>query len=119
MCQGVTDMPFIKIFTQKDDQKLDLKKLVKEISADMGVEPERLNIFTEAYPSGSSFRASGNDSPVIDISARAYNGQEWIQRLMTASSKAVAEQLNVSEDSINVFVHPIEDGYLLMNGKFV
>jgi len=111
-------MPIIKIFTQKDDQKLDLKTAAELISADMGIGPERLNLFAEAYSSGNCYRASGNDNPVINISARAHNGQEWIQRLMAASAKAVAAQLNVSEDSVIVYAHEIEDGYLLINGNF-
>ena len=111
-------MPIIKIFTQKDDQKLNIKTASELISSEMGIEPERLNLFVEAYTSGKSYRASGNDSPIINISARAHNGQEWIQRLMAASAKAVAAQLNVSEDSVIVYAHQIEDGYLLMNGKF-
>ena len=112
-------MPIIRVLIQREDQKLDPKAALLEISADMGIKPERLNLFVEAYPSGWSYRASGIDSPIINISARTHNGQEWIQRLMTASAKAVARQLSLSEERVVVYAHLIEDGYFLADGKFI
>lgn len=112
-------MPIIRVLLQSDKQKIDPKAALMDISADVGVEPERLNLFVETFMQDSCFRASGITSPIINISARAHNGREWIQSLMAASTKAVAKQLQVSEDSIMVYVNFIEDGYLLSNGKFI
>jgi hypothetical protein len=109
-------MPIIRVLIQRDDQKLDPKAALFDISSEMGIDPERLNLFVEAYPFGTCYRGSGNDSPIINISARTHNGQEWIQRLMTASARAVAKQLDVGEERIVVYAHLIEDGYFLANG---
>jgi len=105
--------------TRKEGRRPDLKRTADDISAETGIPAERMNIFEEVYPEGASYTASGNYEPIVCIAACRKNGQEWIQRLMAAAAKTVAEQLLVPRESVSVYVSLIDEGYLLVDGRFL
>ncbi|MEA4895016.1 MAG: hypothetical protein VB064_07105 [Oscillospiraceae bacterium] len=112
-------MPMIRIITDSEKPDINLEKAVTQISAEMGMESSRLNLMLEAYEADTFYRGCGGRFPIIQISARRHNGVEWIQRLMSASAKAVAGQLSLRSEDVTVITHYIEDGLLLDKGSFV
>ncbi|HBH13595.1 MAG TPA: hypothetical protein DDX29_10865 [Clostridiales bacterium] len=111
-------MPFITVKLPTKEYKLDVEKLGNEISTQTPIELNRLNVILSSMDSQTFFRGNGTDYPAVHVEASARNGKEFIQKLLQVSTQLVEKQLNLPENSVTGYAHPIEEGYLLKSGEF-
>ena len=111
-------MPIITIKTPYPAERLCLKTIVEAVNADTGIEMERLNVLVEPYSPQNYYNINTNQRVIVHVEASIHNGKETIQTIMSTVCRIVREQLNIEEDQIAVYAHPIEDGYLLFNKKY-
>lgn len=111
-------MPFITVKIPNPKYKLDIEKLGQDISIQAPIEINRINVILSSMDSQTFFRGNGTDYPVVHIDASIRNGKEFIQKLLQVSTQLVEKQLNIPENSVVGYAHPIEEGYLLKDGEF-
>lgn len=111
-------MPFITIKVPKKEMKLDAQKLGKNISEKANLEIHRVNLIIEYHDNDTFFKGANNDYPIVHLAAGAGNGQEFIQTLAKATANLVEKELKLAENSVLAYCHPIEQGFLLVNGEF-
>lgn len=112
-------MPVITIKMFGTEEKLDIQKAAEDICSTLGVERSKINVLAEYFPEGDFVKGSGDKDPIIHISVMKKNGKEWIQALMSAAASAVKEQVHIEAERIAVYAHLIEDGNIVLNGKFI
>lgn len=111
-------MPIITIKMFGTMNKLDIQGVAEDICATLGIERSRINVMAEYFAENDYIKGSNDNDPIIHISVRKNNGKEWIQALMRAAASAVKEQLPIGTEQITVYTHLIEDGNIMLNGKF-
>lgn len=110
-------MPFITVKIPAKKYKLDIQKLGNDISTQTPLELNRVNVILMTMDSETFFRGNGTDYPAVHVEAGVGNGKEFIQKLLQISTQLVEKQLNLPENSVTGYSHPIEEGYLLVNGE--
>ncbi|MBV1756934.1 MAG: hypothetical protein KMY55_03730 [Dethiosulfatibacter sp.] len=111
-------MPFITVKIPTPQYKLDVEKLGQDISTLTPIEINRINVILTSMDSQTFFRGNETDYPVVHIEASIRNGKEFIQKLLQVSTQLVEKQLNLPENTVVGYAHPIEEGYLLKGGEF-
>ena len=112
-------MPIITIKMFGTMNKLDIQGVAENICATLGIDRSRINVMAEYFAENDYIKGSDDNDPIIHISVRKNNGKEWIQALMRAAASAVKEQVPIGEERIAVYTHLIEDGNIILNGKFI
>jgi hypothetical protein len=110
-------MPFITLKIPTSKHKLDIEKLGQDISTQTPLELKRVNVILITMDSETFFRGNATDYPVVHVEAGIGNGKEFIQKLLRTATGLVEKQLNLPENSVTGYSHPIEEGYLLVNGE--
>ena len=111
-------MPFITVKVPRKEMQLDIEKLGNDISKKTNLEIGRVNLIIEYHDKNTFFKGAENDYPAVHLAAGAGNGEEFIQNLAKATANLVEEQLELPENSVFAYCHPIEKGYLMVNGEF-
>jgi phenylpyruvate tautomerase PptA (4-oxalocrotonate tautomerase family) len=111
-------MPFITVKVPKKEMKLDIAKLGNDISEKANLEIHRVNLMVDYYDEDTFFKGADNDYPVVHLAASAGNGIDFIQNLAKTTATLVEEQLELPANSVFAYCHPIEKGYLIVNGEF-
>lgn len=112
-------MPYITVKLPKEEYKIDIVKLAKDISEKADLEMNRINLILEYFNKDTFYKGIGNDFPAVHIEAGSRNGKEFIQNLMKVTVQLVEEQLNLEKNCITGYSHPIEEGYLFLRGTLV
>lgn len=111
-------MPFITVKIPANKYKMDIEKLGHAISTQTPIELDRINVIITYMDSQTFFRGNGTDYPAVHVEASARNGKEFIQKLLLVSTQLVEKQLELPQNSVTGYAHPIEEGYLLKDGTF-
>lgn len=111
-------MPIITIKTPYPTQQLCLKSIAEEVSLKADIAPRRLNIFIEQYIPCNFYNGEGDQPIIVHVAASIHNGKQTIQTIMAAAANSIKQQLNIEDNQIAVYFHPIESGYLLVHNSF-
>ncbi|MDP3385911.1 MAG: hypothetical protein Q8S24_01650 [Eubacteriales bacterium] len=110
-------MPFITVKIPTPKFKLDIEKLGNDISTHTPLEINRVNVILMTMDKETFFRGNASDYPAVHVEASIGNGKAFIQKLLQISTQLVERQLNLPENSVTGYAHPIEEGLLLVNGE--
>jgi hypothetical protein len=111
-------MPFITVKVANKNHKINAEELGNEISEKSGLELSRLNLVIQYMDETIFYRGSGSNAPAVVVEASLRNGKDFIQNLTKASAIAVENHLNLAQNSVAAFAHPIQEGYLFLDGDF-